>query len=42
MLVVDLWHPALTDDEVRLLDGFQRYIERAAKGLQGYWSANER
>lgn len=42
VLVVDLWHPDLTDDEVRLLDGFQRYIERAASGLERYWAANER
>jgi aspartate beta-hydroxylase len=42
VLVVDLWHPDLSDDEVRLLDGFQRYIERAASGLERYWAANER
>jgi aspartate beta-hydroxylase len=42
VLVVDLWHPDLSDDEVRLLEGFQRYIERAASGLERYWSANER
>lgn len=42
VLVVDLWHPDLSDDEVRLLDGFQRYIEYAAGGLQRYWAANER
>lgn len=42
VLVVDLWHPDLSDDEVRLLDGFQRYIEYAAGGLQRYWTANER
>jgi len=42
VLVVDLWHPDLSDDEVRLLDGFQRYIERAARGLERYWAANER
>jgi aspartate beta-hydroxylase len=42
VLVVDLWHPDLSDDEVRLLDGFQRYIERTAEGLQRYWTANER
>lgn len=42
VLVVDLWHPDLSDDEVRLLDGFQRYVERAAKGLQSYWLTNER
>ncbi len=40
VLVVDLWHPDLTDDEVRLLDGFQRYVEHAAEGLARYWSAN--
>jgi aspartyl/asparaginyl beta-hydroxylase (cupin superfamily) len=40
VLVVDLWHPDLSDDEVRLLDGFQRYIERAAEGLARYWTAN--
>ena len=42
VLVVDCWHPDLTDDEVRLLDGFQRYIERTAAGLRRYWAANER
>jgi aspartate beta-hydroxylase len=42
VLVVDLWHPGLSDDEVRLLDGFQRYVERAAEGLGRYWTANER
>ena len=41
VLVVDLWHPDLSDDEVRLLDGFQRYIDYAARGLNSYWSANE-
>jgi aspartate beta-hydroxylase len=42
VLVVDIWHPDLSDDEVRLLEGFQRYIERAAGGLQRYWATNER
>lgn len=42
VLVVDLWHPDLADDEVRLLDGFQRYVEFAANGLQRYWAANDR
>jgi aspartyl/asparaginyl beta-hydroxylase (cupin superfamily) len=42
VLVMDLWHPDLTDDEVRLLDGFQRYVEYAARGLERYWAANER
>jgi aspartyl/asparaginyl beta-hydroxylase (cupin superfamily) len=42
VLVVDCWHPDLSDEEVRLLDGFQRYIEYAAEGLRRYWTANER
>jgi aspartate beta-hydroxylase len=42
VLVVDCWHPDLSDDEVRLLDGFQRYIERTAEGLRRYWATNER
>lgn len=41
VLVIDIWHPDLSDDEVRLLEGFQRYIEHAAGGLQRYWAANE-
>jgi aspartate beta-hydroxylase len=42
VLVVDTWHPDLSDEEVRLLDGFQRYVEFAAEGLRRYWAANER
>jgi len=42
VLVADLWHPDLSDDEVRLLDGFGRYVEYAARGLGNYWAANER
>ena len=41
VLVVDLWHPDLSDDEVHLLDGFQRYVEWAAGGLRRYWATNE-
>jgi len=41
VLVVDCWHPDLTDDEVRLLEGFQGYVERAARNLERYWSAND-
>jgi aspartate beta-hydroxylase len=40
VLVADVWHPDLSDDEVRLLGGFHRYVEYAAEGLQRYWSAN--
>lgn len=42
VLAVDSWHPDLSDDEVRLLDGFQRYVEYAAEGLRRYWATNER
>lgn len=41
VLIVDLWHPDLSDDEVRLLEGFQRYVQFAARGLERYWAANE-
>jgi aspartate beta-hydroxylase len=40
ILVADIWHPDLDDDEVRLLDGLHRYIARAAEGLDRYWSLN--
>jgi hypothetical protein len=34
--------PSMSRYPGRLLDGFQRYIERAASGLERYWAANER
>jgi aspartate beta-hydroxylase len=40
VLVADVWHPDLSDDEVQLLGGFHRYVEYAAEGLQRYWSMN--
>jgi hypothetical protein len=40
VLVADVWHPDLSDDEVQLLGGFHRYIEYAAEGLRRYWSMN--
>ena len=40
VLVLDVWHPDLSDDEVRLIDGLHRYIARSAEGLQRYWSMN--
>jgi aspartate beta-hydroxylase len=41
VLVVDVWHPDLSDDEVRLIEGLHRYIARSAEGLQRYWSMNQ-
>ena len=41
VLVVDVWHPDLSDDEVRLIDGLHRYIANSAEGLQRYWTMNQ-
>jgi aspartate beta-hydroxylase len=41
VLVADVWHPDLTDDEVRLLAGLERYVAREAFQLHRYWSDNE-
>jgi aspartate beta-hydroxylase len=41
VLIVDVWHPDLSDHEVALLSGLQRYIENTAQGLSGYWDRNE-
>jgi aspartate beta-hydroxylase len=41
VLVVDLWHPDLSDDEVALLDGLGRYAFAHARNLAGFWAANE-
>ena len=40
VLIVDVWHPDLTADEVRLLEGLQGYAFTAAGQLTRYWSAN--
>ena len=40
VLVLDVWHPDLSDDEVLLIEGLHRYIARSAEGLQRYWSMN--
>lgn len=39
VLIVDLWHPALSDDEVLLLDGLQRYAAGQRRELSAYWDA---
>lgn len=41
VLVVDLWHPDLSEDEVALLQGLDRHISHVAEGLVQYWKRNE-
>ena len=40
ILVVDLWHPDLTDDEVALLNGLHRYAAATGSQLARYWDDN--
>jgi hypothetical protein len=40
VLVVDLWHPDLTDDEVALLNGLHRYATATGVRLARYWENN--
>lgn len=42
VLIVDVWHPSLSDEEVALLTGLHRYAAAQAASLQAYWSANEK
>lgn len=41
VLIVDLWHAGLTDEEVALLTGLHRYVAAQGQSLSAYWSANE-
>jgi aspartyl/asparaginyl beta-hydroxylase (cupin superfamily) len=41
VLIVDLWHPALSSGEVHRLAGLHRYAAAYAGRLQRYWSVNE-
>jgi hypothetical protein len=40
VLIVDLWHPDLTDDEVALLNGLHRYATTTGLQLVRYWNRN--
>lgn len=40
VLIVDLWHPGLSDTEVMLLEALHNYTYRQAERLSRYWSAN--
>ena len=41
VLIVDLWHPDLSDDEVALLSGLQRYGAANASGAERSWARND-
>ena len=40
VLVVDLWHPDLTAEEIELLSGLQSYAYANAENLAKYWKSN--
>ena len=40
VLIADLWHPDLSTNEVRLLEGLHRHTYAQARGLSRYWAAN--
>jgi hypothetical protein len=40
VLIVDLWHPDLSETEIRLLEGLHGYAYHHAVRLNRYWSAN--
>ncbi len=42
VLIVDLWHPDLDDDEVALLEGMQRYAVALGGNATRYWALNQR
>jgi aspartyl/asparaginyl beta-hydroxylase (cupin superfamily) len=41
VLVVDLWHPDLSEDELRLLQGLQRYAAGHGRQAARSWALNE-
>jgi tetratricopeptide (TPR) repeat protein len=41
VLVLDLWHPDLSDDEVALLAGLHRYGAAYGSTARSYWARNE-
>lgn len=42
VLIVDLWHPDLSDEEVERLEGLHWYAAEVAQSLSKYWAANSR
>jgi aspartate beta-hydroxylase len=41
VLIVDLWHPDLSDAEIALLEGMQRYGAALGESLVQYWAKND-
>jgi hypothetical protein len=41
VLIVDLWHPDLSDDEVALLEGLHGHVAGHAENLRSYWARND-
>lgn len=41
VLVVDLWHPDMTDREVQLVDGLYRYAIEQGANMRSYWNRNQ-
>ncbi|MGA2013672.1 MAG: aspartyl/asparaginyl beta-hydroxylase domain-containing protein [Solirubrobacteraceae bacterium] len=41
VMVVDIWHPDLSAQEIAVIEGLQRYASAQADSLRRYWSANE-
>jgi aspartyl/asparaginyl beta-hydroxylase (cupin superfamily) len=41
VLIVDLWHPDLSDREVELIDGLYRYAAAAGRRVQRFWHHND-
>ena len=42
VLIVDVWHPELSDAEIALLQGMERYALALGANAAGYWAANAR
>lgn len=42
VLIVDIWHPDLSDDEVAMLEGLERHVGCVAEGIHRYWRRNEK
>ena len=40
VLIVDVWHPGLSTDEMTLLEALDHQTYRQAERLSRYWSAN--
>ncbi|HEX6512476.1 MAG TPA: aspartyl/asparaginyl beta-hydroxylase domain-containing protein [Chloroflexota bacterium] len=40
VLILDIWHPDLSDEEVELLTGLHRHASATGANLQRYWANN--